>query len=180
LLRSVYLRYFSKPAAERSIYRAISRQSIRSIVEIGLDLKRARRLLEFAASRTSRSPLRYTGIDLFDSRSSDEPRLTLKQAFAALRMADVRVQFVPGDPHTALHRVANSLAGTDLLLIGANHDPESLTRAWAWVPRMLTATSLVLIEEAATNPAQASWRIVPLAEIERLAAHTTKSARRAA
>jgi len=180
LLRSVYLRYFSKPAAERVIYRAIRRRSIRSIVEIGVDLKRARRLIEFATSRISGSPIRYTGIDLFDSRPADQPPLTLKQVFAALRTKNIRVQLVPGDPYTALHRVANSLASTDLLLIGANQDPESLARAWPWVPRMLTATSLVLLQETAPQPGEFSWRVLPLVEVHRLAAESNKSIRRAA
>jgi hypothetical protein len=180
LLRSVYLRYFSKPAAERAIYRAIGRRSIRSIVEIGVDLKLARRLVEFGVSRTSGSPLRYTGIDLFDSRPAEQPRLTLKQAFAALRTPNVRVQFVPGDPYTALHRVANSLAPTDLLLVGANQDAGSLARAWLWLPRMLTAESLVLLQETTAERGECFWRALPLVEVHRLAAEASKSNRRAA
>ena len=69
--------------------------------------------------------------------------MSLKQAFAALRQPEVKVQLVPGDPNMALRRVANSLTGTDLLLIAADQDRDSLAAAWTWVPRMLTATSLV-------------------------------------
>src|SRR5438067_12197918 len=89
LLRSIYLRYFSQPAGERAIYRAIRDKPIRSIVELGVDLSRARRLLEMASWRCNGLPLRYTGIDLFDSRPSAQSTLTLKQAFAALRLPDV-------------------------------------------------------------------------------------------
>src|SRR5438874_982840 len=84
------------------------------------------------------------------TRPAQQGTLTLKQAFGGLRLPKVQVQLVPGDPHTALRRVANSLANTDLLLIAADRDHESLARAWTWVPRMLTATSLVLIEEASS------------------------------
>lgn len=180
LLRSLYLRYISQPAPERAIYRAIGARPISSIVELGVNPARARRLLEVASWRSAGSPLRYTGIDLFDSRPNARSTLTLKQAHAALRVPNVRVQFVPGDPYSALRRVANSLTNTDLLLIAADQDRESLARAWTWVPRMLTATSLVLIEEAATKPAQSSWRVLPVAEVQQLAAHASKPARRAA
>jgi hypothetical protein len=179
LLRSAYLRYFSQPAGERAIYRAIGRTPIRSIVELGVNPARARRLLEVASWRAAGSPLRYTGIDLFDSRPPDQAKLTLKQAFASLHIPHVRVQLVPGDPYSALRRVANSLTSTDLLLIAADQDRESLARAWTWVPRMLTATSLVLIEDTATKPAQACWGILPSSEVQRLAG-TANPARRAA
>jgi len=179
LLRSVYLRYFSQPAGERALYRAIGARPIRSIVELGVNPLRARRILEVASWRSAGSPLRYTGIDLFDSRPADQSTLTLKQAHAALHIPNVRSQLVPGDPYAALRRVANSLPSTDLLLIAADQDRESLARAWTWVPRMLTATSLLLIEETATKPAQTCWRVLPIAEVQRLAG-TANPARRAA
>ena len=79
----------------------------------------------------------YTAIDQFESRGESQPRLSLKEAFHVLRPTGVKLQLVPGDPLSALSRIANSLAGTDLLLIAADQDRQSLAQAWKYVPRML-------------------------------------------
>src|SRR2546423_8991741 len=152
LLRSFYLLYFSQPATDRALYRAVRSRTIRSIVELGISLSsRTPRLLEIAAWRTASLPLRYTGIDLFESRPAGQPSLSLKQAFAGLQASDARVQLVPGDPAAALRRTANSLVGTDLLIIAADQDRDSLAAAWTWMPRMLRPTSLIFLEES-TQP----------------------------
>jgi hypothetical protein len=180
LLRSSYLLYFSQPAGDRALYKALQNRPVRSIVELGISLgERTPRVLEVAAWRTDCLPLRYTGIDLFEGRSSAAPRLTLKQAHGALRSPNVRVQLVPGEPDGALARVANSLAGTDLLLIAACQDRESLARAWHWVPRMLLPQSLVFVEQS-TAKAGSEWRIVPLAEVQKLAMQAGRLLRQAA
>jgi len=181
LLRSTYLLYFSKPAAERALYRAARSKAIGSIVELGIDLGgRTPRLLEIASWRSKLLPLRYTGIDLFEARTNGQPGLTLKQAFAALKQPHVSVQLVPGDPAGALRRVANSLTNTDLLVIAADQDRASLAAAWSWVPRMLTATSLVFLQEPDGKPGLLRWRSLTTAEIRRFAEEAGKPMRRAA
>jgi hypothetical protein len=181
LFRSAYLLYFSQPAAERLLYRATRGKPIRSIVELGIDLKRrTTRLLEVAAWRGQNLPLRYTGIDLFEARPSEQPKLSLKQAFAALKRPQVNVQLVPGDPAAALRRVANSLTGTDLVIIGADQDRLSLSASWIWLPRMLTPTSLIFIEEPSAAGTPCSWRRMTIPQVEQLAAQTSRSVRRAA
>jgi hypothetical protein len=179
LLRSLYLLYLSQPASRRRLYKAIQARPIRSIVELGIGLGgRTERILEIAGWKAD--ALRYTGIDLFEARPGGAQGLSLKEAFAQLRLPGVRVQLVPGDPYTALLRVANALAGTDLLLISACQDPDSLARAWTWVPRMLTPTSLVFLEEAGPREGETLWRQIPSDEIQHLAAAAGRSHRRAA
>jgi hypothetical protein len=182
LLHSLWLRYFSKPAADRTLYKAVRSRPIRSIVElgVGLPLRTPRLLLQLASAKTLGESIRYCGIDLFEARPTGQPALSLKQAFAALQSPNVRVQLVPGDPNSALQRSSNSLTGTDLLLISANQDRDSLTRAWTWMPRMLTATSLIFIEEPGAPPAAAIWKPLSLADIQKLATESSKSVRRAA
>jgi hypothetical protein len=136
--------------------------------------------LEIAGWRSDCRPLRYTGIDLFEARPVDHGRVTLKHAFADLRLPEVRVQLVPGEPDVALRRVANSLASTDLLLIAANQDAEALSRAWTWMPRMLTKSSLIFREEAAALSGKTVWRQLRLEDVQNLAAATSRSSRRAA
>ncbi|MBW8884466.1 MAG: hypothetical protein JF612_06745 [Planctomycetia bacterium] len=180
LLRSFYLLYFSQPATDRALYRAVRSGPVRSIVELGISLtSRTPRLLEIAGWRAASLPLRYTGIDLFESRPPDQPALPLKHAFAGLQSPTVRVQLVPGDPATALGRTANSLVGTDLLIISANQDRDSLVGAWPWLPRMLTPASLIFLEEPAEKSGQSSWRRLTFTDVQRLAAQS-KPARRAA
>jgi len=181
LLRSSYLLYFSQPLADRAVYKAVTGRKVRTIVEIGIGLAgRTQRLLEVAAWRRDCLPLRYTGIDLFEARPSHAPGVSLKQAFAQLRLPNVKVQLVPGDPYSALRRVANSLTGTDLLLIAGDQDAESLARAWTWLPRMLTQKSLIFLEEPAAKPGQKHWRSLKLQEIEEHASKASRAHRRAA
>jgi hypothetical protein len=179
LLRTLYLLYLSQPASRRGLYKAVRVRPVRSIVELGIGLGgRTERILEIAGWKAD--SLRYTGIDLFEGRPGGAPGISLKEAFAQLRLPGVRVQLVPGDPYTALLRVANALVNTDLLLISANQDQESLARAWTWVPRMLTPTSLVFLEEAGPKERETLWRQVASDEIQSLAAVASRSHRRAA
>jgi hypothetical protein len=181
LLRSLYLRYFSHPSQDRPLYHAAIRRPVRSIVELGIGFSgRTKRLLEVASWKRDPRPLRYTGIDLFEARAAKQAGMTLKEAFAELRLANVKIQLVPGDPNMALRRVANSLTGTDLLLIADGHDSDSLEAAWNWVPRMLTDSSLVFIEEPTAKPGTMVWRQMTLAEVQKLAASAGRSMRRAA
>ncbi len=181
LLRSAYLLYFSQPAGDRALYKAVKSRPVRSIVEIGIGLGgRTQRLLEVAAWRADCRPLRYCGIDLFEARPSAASGPSLKQAHAQLRLPNVKVQLAPGDPYSALLRVANSLTGTDVLLIAADQDRESLERAWAWMPRMLTRESLVFQEQPVAKPGQSFWQPLAVADIQKRAAAASRSLRRAA
>lgn len=185
LLRSSYLLYFSQPAADRAVYKAVSARKVRAIVEIGIELGsggggRTDRLLEVAGWRADCLPLRYTGIDLFEARPQNRRGPSLKEAFARLRRPNVKAQLVPGDPYTALLRVANSLAGTDLLLISADQDADSLARAWSWLPRMLTPQSLIFQQEPGPKAGQTCWRPLQLADIQQRASVASRSLRRAA
>src|SRR4029450_10934401 len=135
LIRSSYLLYFAQPAADRALWWAIKRRPIRAIVEIGVDLgdaahQRTERILEVASWRRDCRPLSYTAIDLFESRPQGQPRLSLKATFRGLRATGAKTRLVPGDPYSALARTANALTGTDLVVISAEVDRDSLAHAW--------------------------------------------------
>jgi len=181
LIRSSYLLYFSQPAADRALFKALKGRPIRAIVELGVGLGgRTERVLEVAAWRRECLPLRYTGIDLFDSRPPGQPQLTLKQAFAGLRATGATIRLVPGDPHSALARMANALVGTDLLLVAAGQDADSLARAWRYIPRMIHPQTLIFQQEAGQGASKQSWRLVRPADIDKLAEAAGKAIRRAA
>lgn len=181
LIRIAYLLYFSQPAGDRLLFTAMKKRPVRSIVELGIGSSgRTKRLLEVAGWNRSAEPLRYTGIDLFEARPAGKPGPSLKATFADLRLPDVKVQLVPGEPHLALRRVANSLTGTDLLLISADQDGDSVAQAWTWIPRMLTPQSLIFIEEAGPKAGTSTWRPLKLEDVQKLAAQSGRALRRAA
>jgi hypothetical protein len=181
LVRSAYLLYFSQPAADRPLWKAIKSRPIRSIVELGVGLGgRTQRLLEVASWRRDCLPLAYCGIDLFDARPNDQPQLTLKRAFHELRATGATIRLVPGDPAAALSRTANALTGTDLLLIAAGPSVERLGEAWRFVPRMIHPQSLIFVQDAGAGVTRETWKLISPQEVEKLAAQAGRGRRRAA
>jgi hypothetical protein len=147
--RYLYLSYFSKPACDRSLYRAIKQRKPRKILEIGLvSTERTLRMLDFAQRLSAGEALRYSAVDLFEARDKSLAKLSLKEVHKELKAAGIQPQLIPGDPAGALARSANSLPETDLILISAANDDASLAAAWFFFPRMLHAGSLVLRQVA--------------------------------
>lgn len=177
--RYLFLTRLSKPASDREVLKWVYDNRPRSIVEIGVgQAVRTQRLLELLTHHVPAAEIRYTGIDLFEGRDPRTPGLSLKAAFTVLRPLGIKAQWVPGDPYTALARVANNLGQTDLLLIAADQDPESLSHAWAFVPRMLHPQSFVFQElETPRGPAFAR---VTADEVERRAREHHRSKKRVA
>lgn len=181
LIRGIWLLYLSQPPADRTLYKAVKRKPIRSVVEIGIGCGlRTQRLLDVLSWRAANLPLQYAGIDLFEARASNQPGLALKKAFNDLRRPGVQVKLVPGNPYDALVRVANGLSGTDLLIISADQDQESLHRAWTYVPRMLHSDSLVFQEESDSASGKRKYRQLTLLNVQRNAALAARTIRRAA
>lgn len=170
-LRHLYLAYFSQPKADRLLYRLIRRQRIQRIVELGVGTGvRSCRLIRAAQGASPGLAIRYTGIDLFEDRPRTSPSgLSLKDAYRLLKTTGAQTQLVPGDPFTALARVANSLAGAQLVVVSAGLDPVSLARSWFYMPRLLTGESLVFCEEADAASGETRLRQITQAEIGRLA-----------
>lgn len=166
--RYLFLTRLSKPASDREILKWVYDNRPRSIVEIGVgQAMRTQRMLELLTHHLPAAEIRYTGIDLFEARDPRTPGMSLKEAFTVLRPLGVKAQWVPGDPYSALSRVANNLGNIDLLLVAADQDAESLLHAWAYVPRMLHPQSVVFQEvETPRGPAFAR---VTTAEVERRA-----------
>ena len=165
----LYLAYFSKPAADRVIYRAIRRHRVRSIMEIGMGTGcRAVRMIRMAQWLRPAVPVRYVGIDQFEARTADDsPGITLKQAHRQLKSTAARVQLAPGDPLSALERVANSLRDIQLVVISHDQQGESLEQAWFYLPRTLHPKAVVFQEVLDEKTALSSFRRIDCSEIER-------------
>ena len=128
-------------------------------------------MIRLAAVKNASHRIDYTGIDLFDARSrSDSPGLTVKAAYRKLVATGARIRLVPGDPFAALSRVANELLETDLVIVTAGLAPESLLKAWFFLPRMLHEDSHVFLEELDGREGRITLRLMTPAEIAHLAA----------
>ena len=106
-----------------------------------------RRIIDEVILTKFKSPNSYTGEDVVEI-SCHGSRYIVHEILGLLTATGARIRLLPGDPFTALSRAANSLGGTDLLVVSSRVDPDALARAWFYVPRMLGEESLVLIEEA--------------------------------
>jgi hypothetical protein len=139
-------------------------------------------MLELAVKPEShaKEPLVYTGIDLFEARPPQNPGLTLKQAYKELRAEHVQLRLVPGDPLSAIGRMANQLGPIDLVVIAADQDPTTLGEAWRYFPRFLHDQTVVLQEQPTGKGTDTKFTLVATDELHRRAAISARAARRAA
>jgi hypothetical protein len=179
LLRPLHLLYFSKPAFNRPLYRAIRRLQAKKIVELGVgDAKRGLRMIKTAQFASLSQNVHYVGIDRFEDRTDQNRQaIGLKEAYQLLRTSGAKVQLVPGNPPDALIALANSLGKIDVLIVPAELDWPSSARVWLFVPRMLHEQSLVFIDEQLTDGGR-RLRLKSREEIDMLAAAAAR--RRAA
>ena len=111
-LKYACLAYLSQPSADRIIYRAIRRHQVHSIVELGVgDARRAQRMIRVAKQFSPAETIRYTGIDLFETRPVGQPQIKLKVAYMEFKRLTPCVQLAPGDPYLALARTAEDRPG---------------------------------------------------------------------
>ncbi|MEN6458494.1 MAG: hypothetical protein ABFC63_06145 [Thermoguttaceae bacterium] len=180
-LRLFHRCYLSKPSADRTIYRAIRREGLHRIVELGIgDGRRALRMIEVAQSARSPEQVFYVGIDPFEGGSADSGTgsqgLTLKAAYQRLRATGARIQLLPGNPADSLVRAANSLGKVDLLIVPAELDSPMHARVWLFVPRMLHEQSLV-VSRRALDDGNTAVRLMTRSEVDaRAAAGVTRRA----
>ncbi|HUY93384.1 MAG TPA: hypothetical protein VMV10_31950 [Pirellulales bacterium] len=148
--RRLYFSYLSQPSGDRVVYRQLSKRRVSKILELGIgEGTRSLRMLELATHGQPPAAVSYTGVDLFESRSTtDGPGLSLKLAHQRFKATGARVRLAPGDPYSALSRIANELGAVDLMLISADQLGPSLAKAWFYVPRLLHAETQVFIELA--------------------------------
>ena len=150
-LRFFKMTWLDKPVADRAVYKLIKQRQIRSIIEVGLgDGTRCEKLIA-VAQKFSEEKVRYTGVDLFDARESSTP-LKLIDMHRRLKPFDAKTQLVPGDIGAALPRIANSHLRTDLILISAGFERDQFSEVKSFLPRMLHASSLVLVQTKADAP----------------------------
>ncbi|MDZ4817558.1 MAG: hypothetical protein SGJ20_01145 [Planctomycetota bacterium] len=179
-LKGLWSSCFSRPTADRTLLRQVGDRPLRRLVELGIsDPERTLRLIQSAKKRNSGETIEYVGIDPFEMRSAENGEaVTLKEIHCKLRATEAKIKLVPGDPFSALARIANSLSGIDLVLISDNVDAQTLARAWFYLPRILAPTSLVLWADKSDPEAPEAYREVSREELSQLSG--SQSRRRAA
>lgn len=176
-LQLLFWSYLSRPASDRAIYRSIAKGQLTRFIEFGVgDARRALRMIAIAMRHSPADSIVYTGIDLFETRDGGRG-LPLKQAHKQLRATGIRPHLIPGSPHEALVRSANSIRPGELVIISRDQDAESLAQAWYFLPRILAAGATVLQEEV--HGSKTVLRTVTPLEIARLSAPPARQRRAA-
>lgn len=161
-----FLSRFSKPAADRPIYRLIRQHKVRAIVEIGMgNGVRTMRMLRAAQQASPHEPITYAGIDLFEMGPGG---VKLKDAYRTLKATGAKVRLIPGQFGNALPLKANELTNSDLIIISADQSAEPGSLGWFYMPRMLHESTQVLMEERQGD--KTAFRKLSRLEIEQLAA----------
>jgi hypothetical protein len=169
--RYTYLANFSKPKSARQLYRLVKRHQFCRIVEIGItDLERSVSLVEVAQRFANGRTVLFTGIDGFEARGPEMPRLSLKEAYRALHGTGAKVRLAPGTPGSSLAAAANAHQNTDLILISSHVADSDLDSAWFYVPRMLHDRSEV-IRETISATGDATYTRLSASEIAERAGH---------
>jgi len=146
-LKYAYLAHFSKPPTQRQLYRLVKAHRTFRIVEVGIYcVQRTAAMIAVAQRYAGSEQVAYTGLDWFDARSDDLPKLTLKQAHRELQSTGAAVRLVPGDPARSVGAIANAHQHTGLLLLASPVPESTLAPAWFYFPRMVDSTSVVLRE----------------------------------
>lgn len=151
-LQSLYLRYFAKPSHHRKLFRHLVQAKVRRIVQLGLaDGSLSQRLISLALHVQSTDRIRFAGVDLFEGRRNATTVMSLKDAHRKLQSDQAEIRLVPGEPVTALTRLANELRGTDLVVISADTAEAGLASCWHLLSRILHKDSQIWREEAGTR-----------------------------
>ena len=175
-LQYVFLAHFSKPKAERQLYRLVKKHGVAKLFELGVaDLARTTRLIRVAERYADGATVKYAALDMFDARDADDQPLPLIDAHRTLQATAATARLLPGDPTALLSNVANADAGTDLLLVAPWLTDDDLAPVWPWLPRMLHSQSVVLRESIADD-GMSRFATISLDEIDQRAATHRRAA----
>ncbi len=142
----LYWRYFAKPASERVLSMFVLEHPIQSVLEIGIgNGDRIKRILKMCQSASATQPIRYAGVDPFESAGEGVPHVSLKNAHRMLSEFGVKAHLIPGEPTSALTRVAHTILPSDLVIVdGRWHADEANRQAIEkWMPRLCHAGSTI-------------------------------------
>lgn len=147
-VQRLYWRYLSKPVACRALYSHAMSQKVGSILEIGVgNGERIAALLHFCRDVVKSVPVRYAGLDPFESGGAG--RLTLKGAHRLLHEYGVKAHLIPGDPKMGVVRVAHTILPSDLIILDGvwENGSEASAVVSQWLPRLCHANSAIFASQ---------------------------------
>ncbi len=143
LLKFLSEAFSQRPTQDKLLTRTIGDLQPQRIVQLGLgDGRQSLEMID--AAQKHQSLVAFCGIDLFEASPPDQPHLSLRDAHRKFAALPVEARLIPGDPNTALRRWANELTNTDLVVV--TRSVTCFDTIWNFAPRMLVASSRVLIE----------------------------------
>jgi hypothetical protein len=168
---------FSKPEANRAVYKLASKTTPLNIVEFGLEsASRTEMLIRVVQRRCEGdAPVRYTGIDLFEGRAKEEPRLPLIEVHRKLTQTGAKIRLLPGDFVTSLPRIANQLQNVDLMVVTASQSMKDLAASWFYVPRILSEQGCVMLK--CNDEGGSAFLKISRSEVESLATRNSPNRR---
>ena len=145
-LQKLYWSHLGKPVTERSLLRYLVHHEVSSILEIGVgNCQRMRRIAKLVQAPEGTDAIRYIGTDEFEAANDDLAHLSLKQAHQIAGSLHFKASLIPGDPMSALPRVAHKMGASDLIIINGHVDPEQPENSQiaSWFNRLAHADSKV-------------------------------------
>ncbi len=108
------------------------------------------KVLELVALHQHDSPVRFAGVDLFESANQPSQHLKLKDAHRLCAEAGVKAHLIPGDLRMALPRVAVTILPSDLVIINQTFEVgcEGYEVLNAWLPRLIHPSSCVFAKQS--------------------------------
>ena len=164
-IQRTYWKNLSKPVQSRPLFHFLLDHSIGSILEIGIgNGNRIEQILSMFTLRDGSSQLRYAGVDLFESSTTDGGHMRLKDAHRMLAEKNVRAHLVPGDATSALRRIVHSTLPSDLIIVDEGWGDDSLigNALVEWLPKLVHDDTVVF---ARRNPRDA-FQIVSITPIQ--------------
>lgn len=157
LFGKLWLNTFVKQTEDKVLITYLLEQNVERLLEIGVGtLERTERLLGAASQ-----PLRYVGIDPFESRlATDPPGVSLREAHRRLTK-QAQVQLIPGPVDATLARTCNHIGVFDMVLVANGLDDRAVERVWFFVRRLVRPTSAVFQQSA-----DGQWAAVTREDLE--------------
>ncbi|MBX3421017.1 MAG: hypothetical protein KF752_05620 [Pirellulaceae bacterium] len=151
----IYWSRWAKPVEERVLFRFLIQHTVGSVLEIGVgNGARMARLARLVNPVSPQEPLRYIGVDEFESSAADRPHLTLKQAHQRATALGFKASLIPGTLQMAIPRVAHKFGPSDLILIDGGIDLQHPATGpiGGWLNRLAHSQSTVIASQHSGGP----------------------------
>ena len=165
-LRVWWLLHFAHPSHVRLLYQQVYSHPPQSLMEFGVVPQRTLTLLQLIRCGPAEQWPRYAAVDEFES-AQDVNSVNLKEFYRTLRGLGIEPRLLPGNLESISPCWANQVRDIDLLVVWGNRELARESRAWLFLPRMLSEHGQIWWESLARG--KPSWHVIPKEKAQRLA-----------